>query len=130
MENSAQNVLNGDILTLALVGLLIVFSVLTVIVCAVAVVRKLDDFFAARAEARAAARAEAGGAEAQPGSDANIDAVTSVLIAAAAATVLQGRHRIRSVRRLLPPGSPRSPWSSQGRLYLQGSHSIQRKKSH
>ena len=123
MEQTAGNVIDGSILNLALVGLLIVFSVLTVIVFAVSVVRKVDDFFIARSAARAAA----GEVKADP--DPKLDAVTTVLIAASAATVLRGRHRIRSVRRLLPAGSPRSPWSSQGRLYLQGSHSIQRKKS-
>jgi len=124
LEQAAPNVIDGSIINLALVGLLIVFSVLTVIVFAVSVVRKIDDFFVARADAKAAA------GKVKTGPEPNLDSVTAVLIAAATATVLQGRHRIRSVRRLLPMDSPRSPWSSQGRLYLQGSHSIQRKKSH
>ncbi len=119
MENAAQSPFSGEIMTLALVGLLIVFFVLTVIALAIALVRKIDD----RLLARAAARDE------QPApQDPNIDALTAVLIAAAAATVLKGRHRIRSVRRLLPLDAPRSPWSGQGRLYLQGSHSVPRKR--
>jgi len=124
LEQAVPNVIDGSIINLVLVGLLIVFSVLTVIAFAVSIVRKIDDFFAARADARAAA------GKVVTGPEPNLDSVTAVLIAAATATVLQGRHRIRSVRRLLPMDSPRSPWSSQGRLYLQGSHSIQRKKSH
>ena len=58
-----------------------------------------------------------------------IDTTTLLLITAAAATVVQGRFRVRRIRRLLSPRRTRTPWSAQGRLTLQGSHAVRKKRS-
>jgi len=100
-------------LTLALAGMLIVFSVLALIATATALVRRLDEGWQ-RHELATAGRAAL---EPSP-----IDETTLVLIAAAVATVITERHQIRRVRRLLSPEAPRSPWSAQGRQVLMGSH--------
>ena len=99
--------------TMTVVGLGIVFSVLTAIAVMVWTLGRLDDRWRRR-EAEAAATATE--------REQTIDDTTLVLICAAVATMLVGRNRIRSVRRLLPPDSPSSPWSAQGRAVLMGSH--------
>ncbi len=101
--------------TLSLVGLVITFLVLATISMVVSLIRRLDD----RWQRREAAN-EARALERPP----TIDETTAVLIAAAVSTWLVGRHRIRSIRRLLPADAPASPWSHQGRAVLQGSHVI------
>lgn len=105
-------------LPLALVGLLIVFAVQGIIALAISGIRQLDEKWRHQEKAR---NAEA--LDREP----TIDATTVVLVAAAAATVLRGRHRIRSIRRLMPADHKRSPWSAQGRSQLQGSHILDRK---
>jgi hypothetical protein len=106
-------------LGLSLVGILVVFVVLTLISLVVALIRKLDDGWQAR-ESRTAEQALE--------KDPTIDQTTVVLIAAACATVITGRHRVRRIRRLLSPRAKRTPWSAQGRLILQGSHAVERSK--
>ena len=108
----------ADSLTLTVAGLLIVFLVQASISLVVALMRRLDENWRRKEEMRATAAF---------GKEPTVDATTLVLIAAAVGTVLTGRHRIRSVRRLLPADAPSSPWSSQGRAVLQGSHVIVRK---
>ncbi len=105
-------------LSLSLVGILVVFSVLTLISLLVALIRRLDDGWQDREEQSAAAALE---------KEPTIDETTVVLIAAACATVITGRHRVRRIRRLLSPRTKRTPWSAQGRLILQGSHAVERK---
>jgi Na+-transporting methylmalonyl-CoA/oxaloacetate decarboxylase gamma subunit len=109
----------SDNLPLAIVGLLIVFGVLSIIALMISWMRQMDErwrFQEKRQNAEALDRAP------------TIDATTLVLISAAAATVLRGRFQIRSIRRLMPANHPRSPWSAQGRSTLQGSHTIDRKR--
>jgi len=108
-------------LTLTAVGISIVFLVLTTIALIVAALRRLDDRWKNR-ERREEREAF--------GKEPTIDATTLVLLAAAAATVIQGRFRIRRVRRLSGGASPASVWSLQGRSVLQGSHVIVRKAIH
>ncbi len=105
-------------LPLAVVGLVIVFVVLAVISLVIGWIRQLDERWRYQEKARDAARYDRAP---------TIDDRTLVLISAACATVLVGRFRIRSIRRLLPPDAPRSPWSSQGRSLVQGSHVITRR---
>ena len=105
---------------LALVGLLIVFAVQLIIALAILWIRQLDEKWRYQEKKQ---NAEA--FDREP----TVDAVTAVLIASAAATVLRGRHRIRSIRRLMPADHKRSPWSAQGRSQLQGSHLIDRKST-
>jgi Na+-transporting methylmalonyl-CoA/oxaloacetate decarboxylase gamma subunit len=105
---------------LALSGIFIVFLVLTLIAVVVALFRRLDDRWQAAEE-----RAQQAAVEKEP----TIDETTLVLIAAACATVAGGRFRVRRIRRLLSPRQRRTPWSAQGRLTLQGSHVVERKKS-
>ena len=107
--------------TLALVGILIVFGVLTLIASVVAVLKRLDDRWLDHEERHAAAAVD---------KEPTIDNTTLVLIAAAAATAVGGRFRVRRIRRLLSPRQKRTPWSAQGRLILQGSHTVRRKRDH
>jgi len=103
---------------MTLVGLAIVFAVLAVLAIVISLVRRSDEGWKRKEE-----QAEVDALEKRP----NIDATTAVLIAAAVATMVAGRTHVRSVRRLLPQGGKSSPWSSQGRAELMGSHSITRK---
>lgn len=106
---------------LAVAGILIVFTVLALIAMVVAVFKRLDDRWQA---AEAAREAEA------INKPQTIDTTTLVLISAACATVVGGRFRVRRVRRLLSPRTKRTPWSAQGRLTLQGSHTVRSGTGH
>ncbi len=108
-----------DSLPLTLVGMSIVFAVLAAISGVVALMRRLDERW------QAAERAEEAAATQMP---ATTDRTTLVLISAAITALLGARAQVRSVRRLLPVDSPRSPWAIQGRIGLQGSHAVPRKR--
>lgn len=110
---------SSEMMTLTLVGVSIVFSVLALIAGVVALFKRLDDHWQ-KQEARAA--------EAATGKEQTIDTTTLLLISAAAATVVGGRFRVKRIRRLLSTRTKRTPWSSRGRLTLQGSHTIRRGK--
>lgn len=105
--------------TLTLVGVGIVFSVLAIIAMVVAVFKRLDDYWQAQEEVAAQKSLE---------KEPTIDQTTLLLISASVATVVGGRFRVRKIHRLLSPRAKRTPWSSQGRLNLQGSHTVSRKK--
>lgn len=105
--------------SLAIVGVLIVFGVLALIAAVVGILKRLDDRWLDH-EAR---QLEAAGRR-----EPTIDTTTLVLIAAAAATAVGGRFRVRRIRRLLSPRQKRTPWSSQGRAVLQGSHVVRRNR--
>ena len=107
--------------SLTIVGILIVFGVLALIATVVTVLKRLDD----RWQAHEARQLEAAGQK-----EPTIDNTTLVLIAAAAATAVGGRFRVRRIRRLLSPKQKRTPWSAHGRLVLQGSHTVRRKRDH
>ena len=113
--------LDAEMGSLALAGVAIVFTVLALIAGVVALFKRLDDRWQA-AEARAAATA----VDKEP----TLDDTTLVIIAAACATVVGGRFRVRRIRRLLSPRQKRTPWSAQGRLTLQGSHVVERGGPH
>lgn len=102
-------------LELTLVGMGIVYFALVLIVAAISGMKRLDERWRA---------AEQAGDEAAFGKSPNVDYTTLVLISAAVATMLVGRARIRSVRRLAPADFASSPWSVTGRAVLQGSHVI------
>jgi hypothetical protein len=66
----------------------------------------------------------------EPRIDADQEGLTPEILAAitAAAAALLGRHaRIRSVRPL-PPHQPVSPWSQQGRVFVQASHNLRSRR--
>ena len=105
--------------TLSLVGILIVFGVLSLIALVVALLKKLDDRWQVR---------EVEQAEAATSKEPTIDATTLVLISAAAAVAVGGRFRVRRIRRLLSPSQKRTPWSAQGRLILHGTHGVRAKR--
>jgi Na+-transporting methylmalonyl-CoA/oxaloacetate decarboxylase gamma subunit len=104
---------------LAIAGILIVFTVLALISLVVSLLRRLDGRWQDHER-----RVEANAVFREP----TIDDTTLVLITAAAATVIQGRFRVRRIHRLLSPKRKRTPWSAQGRLTLQGSHAVRRNR--
>ena len=104
---------------LALVGILIVFGVLSLIALVVALLKKLDERWQDLEERQK---------EAAVDKDPTIDHTTLVLISAAAAVAVGGRFRVRRIHRLLSPRQKRTPWSAQGRLILQGSHGVRTKR--
>lgn len=110
--------INPRAVNLSIVGVLVVFTVLSLIAGVVASIRRLDDGWQEQERVRA---------EQAVHREPTIDATTVVLITAACATLITGRHRVRRIRRLLSPATKRTPWSAQGRLILQGSHTVGRK---
>ena len=106
--------------SLAIAGILIVFGVLALISLVVALLKKLDGRWQDHER-----RVDEAAVSKEPA----IDNTTLVLISAAVATVVQGRFRVRRIHRLLSPKRKRTPWSAQGRVILQGSHTVRRKRS-
>lgn len=100
-------------LSLASVGLLIVFLVLGATALMVRLVRHLDEHWQRHEQVKDQLRKDR---------TPTIDATTAVLISAAVATILGGRVHIRSVRRLIPAAAGPSGWMAQGRATLLGSH--------
>ena len=109
-----------DPLILSAAGILVVFGVLALISLAVKALSRWDE----RQTGKAASHEDAP-VEPAP----TIDNTTLVLITAAVTTMIEGRFRIRSVRRLMPAENPHSPWATQGRSVLLGSHVMPEKKS-
>ena len=109
--------ISNEMAMLALAGVFIVFSVLSLIAAVVSIFKRIDDRWQA---------AEAKASEAALEKEPTIDNITLTLISAAAATVVAGRFRIRKIHRLLSPTTKRTPWSARGRLTLQGSHLVRR----
>lgn len=105
-------------LELTVVGLAIVFVALTTICLVVVVMRRLDGGWKRREEVVAEKAIERAP---------TIDDTTLVILSAAVATVIEGRFRIRRVRRILPFSRQGSAWSQQGRAVLQGSHAVRRR---
>lgn len=103
----------------ALVGILIVFAALVIVSAAVALVRRADERWQKREK-----RAEEEAYEREP----TIDNLALVLIAAAAATMIQGRFHIRRVRRLMPGEPMTGVWSAYGRAILHGSHVLPKRR--
>lgn len=109
--------ISSEMVALSIAGLVIVFSVLALIALVVAIFKRLDDHWQKQEEISAAMATE---------KEPTIDNTTLLLITAACATVVAGRFKVRKIRRLLSPRTKRTPWSSQGRLTLQGSHTVKR----
>lgn len=107
-------------LDIALVGFAVVFVALSVVAFLVSLVRRIDDRWQAAEEAREAA------AITRPPT---IDDTTVVVLSAAVAAMVGGRHRIRSIRRILSPRDRHtsSTWTHQGRAVLLGSHTVPRR---
>jgi len=106
-------------LEFAVVGILIVFMALALIASAVSLIRRANDRWQRHEDAQK---------EAATSKEPTIDTITLTLITAAAATMIQGRFHIRSVRRLLPGNTFRGSWSMQGRAILHGSHIVPKKR--
>lgn len=102
---------------LTFVGLMIVFAVLFLIAIVIGLVRRLDEGWISREKEVASQLIE---------KQQNIDDTTLVLISTAVATMVGGRFFIHRVR-VLPTNVHRTPWSSQGRAVLLGSHTVNRK---
>lgn len=106
-------------LSLAFAGIIIVFLSLAFIALTVRFIRWLDNTWQEREEQERQAAIEA---------SPTIDDLTMVIISAAVATYLVGRHRIKSIHRVSEAQSSGSLWSSKGRAVLQGSHRTGSKK--
>ncbi|MDX9856305.1 MAG: OadG family protein [candidate division Zixibacteria bacterium] len=106
-------------LELTVIGVSIVLGVLWIITGSVSLIRLVDQRWQANEK-----RAEEEATEREP----TIDSTTLVLIAAACATMIQGRFYIRRVRRLMPSTAQTGVWSMQGRAILHGSHVIPKKR--
>jgi Na+-transporting methylmalonyl-CoA/oxaloacetate decarboxylase gamma subunit len=102
-------------LRLTVAGMGIVFLVLAFIATVVTVIRVLDRI-------RIKKQSRSLSQESSLTKTQTIDDTTLVLISAAVATILKGRHRIRRIRKVVPVSSSGSPWSMQGRATLLGSH--------
>lgn len=100
-------------LEITLIGMGVVYVGLLMVTAAITLMRRLDERWQA-----AERQGEADALLAAP----TVDSTTLVLLAAAAATMIAGRHRIRGVRRMLPGEGAASAWSVTGRAVLQGSH--------
>ncbi len=101
----------------SLIGLSVVFVVLFLIACLVALVRMLDVGWRER--------------ENKEGQEAlrkppTIDKTTIFIIASVAAAVLSRRARVRSVRRIMPGNPQKGRWSMYGRAVLHGSHVLKK----
>lgn len=112
--------ISPEMVSLTVAGIVIVFSVLALIALVIALLKKLDGRWQDHERRLAAAAIH---------KEPTIDQTTLVLISAAVATVVQGRFRVRKIHRLLSPRRTRSPWTAQGRMTLQGSHAVRRKRS-
>lgn len=106
-----------EALELSAVGVSVVFCVLGLMALVVALLRRLDLRWQAAEAAEDAARVDR---------EPTIDTTTLAIISAAVFVALQGRGRVRKVRRLLPAEQPGSAWGLQGRLTIQGSHVVHR----
>lgn len=113
MENIALGI------NLSIAGVIVVFMVLAMIAMIVSVVRLLDPDWKKRETRQAAEALE---------KPQTIDDLTLVLISAAVATMIKGRYRIRSVKRVLPPSGGSSAWSLHGRSVLLGSHVVSKRE--
>jgi Na+-transporting methylmalonyl-CoA/oxaloacetate decarboxylase gamma subunit len=102
-------------LKFSVIGIGIVFAALALISAIIALVRRLDDRWQASERASEQAALE---------EDPSIDSTTLVILAAACATIIEGRFHIRKVRRLMPATAQKGPWSLQGRAVLLGSHVV------
>jgi Na+-transporting methylmalonyl-CoA/oxaloacetate decarboxylase gamma subunit len=111
--------LSEEMIALSISGIVIVFLVLALIALVVAGFRRLDEHWAASGGE---------GAEEALEKEPTIDATTLVLITAACATVVAGRFRVKRVRRLLSPNTAPHALVGRGRVTLQGSHVIQRRR--
>ena len=100
-------------LEISLIGMGVVYLGVLLVTGAITLMRRLDERWQT-----AERQSEADALMAAP----TIDSTTLVLLAAAVATMVAGRHRIRGVRRMLPGESAASAWSVTGRAVIQGSH--------
>ncbi len=99
------------------IGILIVFSALTLIAASIHYISRLEKYTAGRSKTST---------DQPPAQKSTIDNITLVLISAAVATMILGRFHIRRIRRLLPGSKVRSPWSAQGLAILHGSHVLRK----
>ena len=114
MDRAFTAIVGG--LTIAAMGLAIVFIVQLLIAFAVTLTRRADERWQHEEEQK---DRQIAGLE-----DATCDHATLVLITAAVTTALGGRaFRLRRVRRLAA-AQPRSAWSQVGRAALHASHRV------
>lgn len=106
---------------IALIGLLVAFVALAAIALIIALIGLLDRNETNKARApQAPSSSDAAWLKQRP-ANATVDDLTLVLISSAVAAVLQGRGRVRHVRRI---GEMTGSWAMKGRLTVQGSHVV------
>lgn len=107
-----------EVVFLSLSGMMIVFTILAFIALIVSLIGYFDRDWKTREHRQKEQALE---------NPQTIDDLTLVLISAAVATIIKGRHRIRSITRVRP-GAGGSVWSIQGRSTLLGSHVLPKGK--
>ncbi len=107
-------------LKFAFIGISIVFVSLALIVSAISLIKRADDYWIKHEESQK---------KQMLNKTQNIDNITLAIIATAVSTMLLGRYHIRGVRRYLPRDLERSPWSTEGRAILHGSHIVNKKRN-
>ena len=100
--------------TLALIGLVTVFLVLSTIAIVISLFRHLDEALEKR---------KAEPLPSTPPKAPGIDALTLVIISSAVATVVEGEYAIKRIQRV-PSIKDAQTWSRRGRAELQSSHVI------
>jgi len=104
------------------IGIIIVFSALSIIAATIYYASKLEKYFANRNSSAKSTDTS------QSPPESTIDNTTLVLISAAVATMIQGRFHVKRVRRLMPGNHINSSWAVQGLAILHGSHVIRKNK--
>jgi len=107
-------------LNLTVVGMTVVFLILSLIALLVQFMKLFDRNWKTREKQQRTESLE---------KPQTIDDLTLILIAATVATMVHGRHRIRSVKRVIS-STASSPWSMQGRSTIFGSHTINKGPKH
>ena len=105
-------------LKFSIIGVFIVFISLALIVLAISLIKGANDYWIKHEDLQR---------KQMLCKTQNIDNITLAIIAAAVSTMLLGRYHIKGVRRYLPGDLKTSPWSSEGRAILHGSHIISKK---
>ena len=113
-----------ETLVVVIVGLLVVFCVLSCLAIMVGLLRRCDEWLVARKTPKLAEDKTTAAIET---TDQEVDPLTLALITAAVSAVLRQRFAIRQIHRLPATRDESSSWAKQGRVDIHSSHVIVRK---